>query len=79
MERKSAKPPRSVELEHLPIELAKLLKYEGLAQTGGEAKILITEGHVRVNGEVETRKGKKIYAGDVVRVGPESIKIVEKK
>lgn len=78
MERKRAKPPRIVELEQLPIELAKLLKYDGLVQTGGEAKLLITEGQVRVNGEVETRKGKKINAGDVVRVGGEVIKIVEK-
>ncbi len=74
-----AKSPRIVELEQLPIELAKLLKYEGLVATGGEAKLLITEGHVRVNGEVETRKAKKINAGDVVQVGNERIKIAEKK
>ncbi|MCB9136341.1 MAG: RNA-binding S4 domain-containing protein [Anaerolineales bacterium] len=73
------KSPRIVELENLPIELAKLLKYEGLVATGGEAKIIITEGHVRVNGEVETRRGKKINVGDVVQVGNESIKIAEKK
>lgn len=73
-----AKSPRIVELEQLPIELAKLLKYEGLVATGGEAKLLITEGHVRVNGEVETRKGKKINAGDVVQVGNESLKIAGK-
>jgi ribosome-associated protein len=74
-----AKSPRIVELEQLPIELAKLLKYEGLVATGGEAKLLITEGHVRVNGEVETRKGKKINAGDVVSLGSERIKIAEKQ
>ena len=74
-----AKSPRIVELAQLPIELAKLLKYENLVQSGGEAKLLITEGHVRVNGEVETRKGKKINAGDVVSLGNESIKIAEKK
>lgn len=74
-----AKSPRIVELAQLPIELAKLLKYENLVATGGEAKLLITEGHVRVNGEVETRKGKKINVGDVVSLGNESIKIAEKK
>ncbi len=74
-----AKSPRIVELAQLPIELAKLLKYEGLVATGGEAKLLITEGHVRVNGEVETRRGKKINVGDVVSLGNESIKIAEKK
>lgn len=70
--------PRIVELENLPIELAKLLKYEGLVATGGEAKLLITEGHVRINGAVETRKGKKINAGDVVHVGNERLKVVQK-
>ncbi len=79
MERKRTKSPRVVELAQLPIELAKLLKYENLVQSGGEAKLLITEGHVRLNGEVETRRGKKINAGDVVQVGNERIKIAEKK
>ncbi|NUM46067.1 MAG: RNA-binding S4 domain-containing protein [Anaerolineales bacterium] len=73
-----AKSPRIVELEQLPIELAKLLKYEGLVATGGEAKLLITEGHVRVNGEKETRRGRKINAGDVVSLGNEHLKIVQK-
>ena len=48
------------------IELCQLLKLESLAQSGGEAKFFISEGLVKVNGEVETRKRKKIIAGDVV-------------
>jgi len=48
------------------IELCQLLKLENLAQSGGEAKFFISEGQVNVNGEVELRKRKKIYAGDVV-------------
>ena len=71
--------PRIVELEHLPIELYKLLKFENLAQSGGEAKMLISEGHVRVNGEVERRKAKKIFAGDVVSFGREQIQIMQKE
>ena len=48
------------------IELCQLLKLENLAQSGGEAKFFISEGLVKLNGEVETRKRKKVIAGDVV-------------
>jgi len=48
------------------IELCSLLKLENMAESGGEAKQLISEGQVQVNGAVETRKRKKICAGDVV-------------
>jgi ribosome-associated protein len=49
-----------------PINLTQVLKLAGLVMHGGEAKALIAEGHVRVNGEVETRKRRKLAAGDVV-------------
>ena len=58
-----------------PVELYKLLKFEGLAQSGGEAKALIAAGQVEVNGAVETRKRKKILAGDIVRFNDESYRI----
>ena len=48
------------------IELYKLLKRENIAASGGEAKAMISEGLIRVNGEVETRKQKKVVARDVV-------------
>ncbi len=48
------------------IELCQLLKLEGLVQSGGAAKFAISQGLVQLNNEVETRKRKKIYAGDVV-------------
>ena len=48
------------------IELYKLLKLAGLAASGGDAKMAIAEGLVKVNGEVETRKRKKISPGDTV-------------
>ncbi len=48
------------------IELYKLLKRENIAASGGEAKGLISEGLIRVNGEVETRKRRKIVARDTV-------------
>ena len=57
---------KPIEIYREPAELYKLLKFEGLASSGGEAKTLIAGGLVKVNGEVETRKRKKIVAGDVV-------------
>lgn len=52
--------------DRLPIELYQLLKLEGLVNSGGEAKQLISEGQVGLNGSVETRKRKKIFNGDVI-------------
>ena len=48
------------------IKLDSLLKFAALVGTGGEAKIVISEGMVKVNGEVCTMRGKKIYPGDRV-------------
>jgi ribosome-associated protein len=44
-------------------------------QSGGEAKVLVQSGEVRVNGEVETRRGRRLRAGDVVEVGDEQLEI----
>lgn len=49
-----------------PIRLDQFLKLATLVGSGGEAKILIGEGLVQVNGEVETRRGRKLYEGDQV-------------
>lgn len=57
------------------IELYALLKLESLAASGGEAKFFIAEGNVRVNGEVETRKRKKIVAGDRVEFAGETLHV----
>jgi ribosome-associated protein len=51
------------------ITLGQALKASNLVGSGGEAKVLIQGGEVRVNGEVETRRGRKLKAGDVVEVG----------
>jgi ribosome-associated protein len=53
------------------IKLDSLLKWEGVAESGGHAKHLIREGLVRVNGERTTQRGKKIRPGDVVEVSVE--------
>ncbi len=52
------------ELKQEFVELYKILKFEGLADSGGMAKQIIADGQVIVNGEVETRKRKKIGPGD---------------
>ena len=48
------------------IKLGQALKAAGLVDSGLDAKIVIQDGEVSVNGEVETRRGKKLYPGDVV-------------
>jgi len=48
------------------IELNKLLKLMGIAQTGGHAKLMIDEGSVKVNSEIELRKRKKLRQGDKI-------------
>lgn len=66
---------REVEVLKVPVELFKILKFEGLAASGGEAKSLIADGRVSVNGEVETRKRKQIDAGDVIEFAGEQLLI----
>ena len=56
-----------VELTRQPIELYKILKFEGLVGSGGEAKAAIAGGYVLVNNVVETQKRKKILSGDVIQ------------
>ncbi len=51
------------------IKLDSFLKAVGAAASGGEATVVITEGLVRVNGEIETRRGRKLYPGDRVETG----------
>lgn len=58
---------RTVILEREPVELYKLLKFECLAASGGEAKYFIDQGLVQVNGEPESRKRRKLYSGDSVQ------------
>jgi ribosome-associated protein len=55
--------------EREPLRLDQFLKLRGIAGTGGQAKLLIQNGEVQVNGEVETRRRRKLVVGDVVEVG----------
>jgi len=69
---------RDVILKTQPVELYKILKFEGLVPSGGSAKLVIESGDVKVNGEVETRKRKKIVAGDVIEFNGEIIRLLVK-
>jgi ribosome-associated protein len=66
---------REVQIIKEPVELYKILKFEGLVSSGGEAKSVIAEGQVQLNGEVETRKRKKIVPGDIIEFGQEKLLI----
>ena len=57
------------------ITLGQALKASDLVGSGGEAKVLIQTGEVLVNGEVETRRGRKLVPGDVVEVGDERLEV----
>ena len=54
-------------IEEEYIKLDNLLKFGGIAQTGGQAKFLVQNGMIRVNGEVCTQRGKKMRAGDMAQ------------
>jgi ribosome-associated protein len=66
---------REVGIRDDTIRLGQALKLAGLAGSGGEARALIEEGAVRVNAEVETRRGRQLRRGDVVALGDEAVRI----
>ncbi len=66
---------RQVEIKSEPVELYKILKFEGLVTSGGQAKAVIAAGQVLVNGKVETQKRKKIVGGDTIEFDNEKIAI----
>ncbi len=57
------------------IKLGQALKLAGLVSSGVEAKIFIQEGLVMVNGEVDDRRGRKLYPGDVFSLNGEEVKV----
>ncbi|WP_028863558.1 RNA-binding S4 domain-containing protein [Psychromonas aquimarina] len=67
-----------VEIKQEPTELYKILKFESLVSGGGEAKQVIAEGYVFVNGQVETQKRKKVYAGDLISFNDQHYQIALK-
>lgn len=69
---------RDIELTRVPVELYKVLKFEGLAGSGAEAKTMIAEGQVLLNGVVETRKRKQIVGNDIIEFQGEKLQMVDK-
>ena len=67
---------RDVIIRSEPVELHKILKFEGMVPSGGVAKLAIESGDVLVNGVVETRKRKKMLAGDLIEFNGEFIRLV---
>jgi ribosome-associated protein len=67
---------RDVPVRDDGIRLGQLLKLADLVASGADAKALLLEGLVEVNGEVETRRGRRLSRGDVVRVGDQVARLV---
>jgi ribosome-associated protein len=66
---------REVEVRGGMIRLGQLLKVAGLADSGGEAKALLADGAVQVNGEPEARRGRQLRPGDVVVAAGEEVRL----
>jgi ribosome-associated protein len=66
---------RDVAIRDESIRLGQLLKLAGLIDTGSDAKVLLEDSVVRVNGEVERRRGRQLRIGDVVALGGESVRV----
>lgn len=68
---------KDVRIETEYIKLGQFLKWVGIADTGAESKELITESKVKVNGQVELRRGKKLRKGDIIELGENKYRIVD--
>jgi len=67
--------PRDVPIREETIRLGQLLKLAGLADSGAEARALVQDGAARVNGEVETRRGRQLRRGDLVAVADDTVRV----
>ena len=72
----SVKKMKEITIRDEYIKLGQAMKMAGLADSGVEAKEAILNGEVKVNGEEELRRGRKLYKGDVFEFGKEEIKVV---
>lgn len=67
---------QEIQILEEPTELYKILKFESLVNSGGEAKAVIDNGQVMVNNEIETRRRKKIIAGDIIDFMDKKYKVI---
>jgi len=77
MEGMSSLDPQDLPIRDDMIRLGQLLKLASLAEDGIQAKQLIEDGLVKVNNEIEERRGRQLHPGDVVSVNGEAIRIVQ--
>jgi ribosome-associated protein len=66
---------REIPIQGETIRLGQLLKLAGVVDSGSEVKLLLAGEPVRVNGEAETRRGRQLHRGDVVRVGEQELRV----
>ena len=71
--------PTEVSIKKEPIRLSQFLKLANVVQDGLEAKIRITEGEVLVNGELETRRGRKLFVNDMVQFNNIEFQVTQAK
>ena len=70
---------KSIKIKDEFIKLGQAMKLAGLVDSGVEAKEIIQNGEVSVNGEVDTRRGKKLYPGDIFSYNGEDVAVQEKE
>ncbi len=68
---------KEIKIDQPFIKLGQVLKLAGIADSGSYAKLFISDGLVQVNGEVDTRRGRKVYPGDIITFEDQTIKIVD--
>ena len=73
------KKPEQIRLTSDFIELGQFLKYVDLIHTGGEVKVYLKENKVFVNGELDSRRGRKLRVNDIVAIGEKTFQIIEAK
>lgn len=67
---------REIQIRGDMIRLGQLLQFAGIADSGAEAKALLVEGVVTVNGEADARRGRQLHRGDEISVGEDTVRIV---
>lgn len=66
---------REVAIRGHTIRLGQLLKLAGIADSGADAKALLAEGRVKVNGQAEERRGRQLHPGDAIEAGGDSVRV----
>lgn len=64
-------------MEQEPLRLDQFLKLRGVAETGGHAKVMIQGGEVKVNGQIETKRRRKVASGDVIEAAGQRLVVKE--